>query len=151
MQREQLKVMPFFDATKSVFKSMLDMDVNILQESSKLDKEENVRVEIGLTGDISGSIVYNFPKSTTLNIVKTLSGMESNNLDDFATSMLGEMANIISGNAVTSLSGMDCKCDIKPPHITIGSAVSGKDRNSVNMLLHSPAGKMCEHIDLSEI
>lgn len=149
MGKQQFKENPFWDATISVFKSMLDVDINTLPEGGKLKQEENVRVEIALVGDLSGTVVYNFPKSTTLNIVKTLSGMESKRLDDFATSMLGEMANIISGNAVTSLSEANCKCDIRPPQITINSTAQGKDHNSMDILLHSQVGEICEQIRLS--
>lgn len=149
MEKQQLQEKPFLDATKSVFKSMLDMEIDPLSSEKGLKQEENVRVEIALVGDLSGSVVYNFPKSTTLNIVKTLSGMEADRLDDFATSMLGEMANIISGNAATSLSGKNCKCDIRPPQITISHMAQSDSHNSVDMLLHSPAGEMCEHICLS--
>lgn len=149
MGKQQFNENPFLDATKSVFKSMLDMDIDPLPGEEKLKQEENVRIEIALVGDLSGSVVYNFPKSTTLNIVKTLSGMESDRLDDFATSMLGEMANIISGNAATSLSGVNCKCDIRPPQITINNTAQGNNCNSVDMLLHSQAGEICEQICLS--
>lgn len=149
MEKQETRKNPFYDATKSVFKNMLDMDINQGSQSGKLKPEENVKVKIDLVGDLSGAVVYNFPKSTTLNIVKALSGMESDRLDDFATSMLGEMANIISGNAVTSLSGMDCKCDIKPPQISLSSATSDESPNCVDLLLHSQAGEMREQICLS--
>ena len=149
MEKQQLPEKPFLDATKSVFKSMLDMEIDSLPGDENPKQEENVRIEIAMVGDLSGSVVYNFPKSTTLNIVKTLSGMEADRLDDFATSMLGEMANIISGNAATSLSGANCKCDIRPPQITISHMAQSDSHNSVDMLLHSQVGELCEHICLS--
>jgi len=37
----------------------------------------------------------------TLEMVKILSGMEMDKIDNFASSALGEMANIIGGNALT--------------------------------------------------
>lgn len=143
------KEISFLDATKDVFKSMLDMEIAPLSEEKRMGQEENVRVEIGLVGDLSGTVIYNFPKSTTLNIVKALSGMDAAQLDDFATSMLGEMANIISGNAVTSLSEKNCKCDIQPPQITINHLESDKSCPSSDMHLHSMVGEMCEQICLS--
>ena len=149
MAVQQWKDNPFFDATKEVFQSMLDMEISPLPENGGAGGEESVKVEIALVGDLSGTVVYNFPKSTTLNIVKVLSGMDADQLDEFATSMLGEMANIISGNAVTALSGQNYQCDIKPPQITVGSADSGKYCDSVDLQLRAPVGEMCEHIRLS--
>lgn len=145
----QEKLNPFYNATKSVFKSMLDLDVTPMQNDKSAKEEENIKVQIDLIGDLFGSVVFNFPKSTTLNIVKTLSGMETEQVDDFATSMLGEIANIISGNAVSYLSDMHYNCDIKPPQISIDKDVSNGYRNSLDMFLHSPAGELCEHVNLS--
>lgn len=145
-KQKDLNGNPFFDATKEVFKSMLDLDITRIQGDKEAGREEAVRVTVGLTGDLSGTVVFRFPKSTTLNIVRTMSGMEAEQLDEFATSMLSEMANIISGNAVTALSEMNYRCDILPPQITIGSEDlrSGK----MDMLLDSPAGNLQEHVAL---
>lgn len=145
----QQKDNPFYNATRDVFKSMLDLDITRMQENEVPRQEESVRVEIALTGDLSGSVVYRFPKSTTLHIVKILSGMEAEKVDDFATSMLGEMANIISGNAVSCLSEKDCRCDIKPPQITIDETGRETGGNEGDLLLRSPAGVLREHIDLT--
>ena len=64
-------------------------------------------------------MLFRFPQSTTLKIVKLMCGMEIDQLDAFVTSAMAEMSNIISGNAVTNLSQENYHCDIKPPQIMI--------------------------------
>jgi len=54
----------------------------------------------------------------TLEMVKILSGMEMDKIDNFASSALGEMANIIGGNALTLLSQYNYTCDIVPRKFT---------------------------------
>lgn len=111
---------PFTNAACQTFKLLLDVDA--LAEAAQ-DREEDagrnsqVEVAIGITGDLTGEVLYRFPADTTLEIVKTMSGMEFSEIDEFVTSALGEIANIISGNAVTDLSQMEIICDILPPEI----------------------------------
>jgi len=44
-----------------------------------------------------------------------MSGMEFDAVDEFVTSAVSEIANIISGNVLTMLAGEDLTCDILPP------------------------------------
>jgi len=61
---------------------------------------------------------FQLPKDMTLEMVKILSGMEMDKIDNFASSALGEMANIIGGNALTLLSQYNYTCDIVPRKFT---------------------------------
>lgn len=111
---------PFSKATCEVFKLMLDLDASAsLPHTGESGGEsaDDVRVSVEVSGDLSGEIYYRFPKETTLKIVNIMSGMEFDQVDDFVTSALGEIANIISGNAMTTLSEQNVTCDIHPPRI----------------------------------
>ncbi len=113
---------PFYQATNDVLMNMLDLKT----ERGQLDLVDDVipgneaNVIIGITGSLSGTVMYSFPKSMTLEIVKIMSGMELEKLDSFVTSALGEVANIISGNAVTYLKEDKFECNIVPPQVIIG-------------------------------
>lgn len=113
---------PFYRATREVFSLMLDLDVQRGMEQLLQEGAENKKayVSIGITGDLEGSIMYAFPESMTLEMVKIMSGMEMETLDDFVASALSEIVNIISGNAVTDFSLNDYSCDILPPVIEVG-------------------------------
>lgn len=113
---------PFCQAIEQVFKLMLDVEVFSCSSDAGLAcaNEQEVAVVVELTGDIEGVVLFRFPQSTTLKIVKLMCGMEIDQLDAFVTSAMAEMSNIISGNAVTNLSQENYHCDIKPPQIMIG-------------------------------
>jgi chemotaxis protein CheX len=102
---------PFLAATQDVFKQMLGMDI----EKRKIELREDfvdgqdANVLIGVIGALQGSVVYCFPKSTALAIVKSM-----------AASALGEIGNIISGNALSRLAQANYHCDIAPPQIILG-------------------------------
>ena len=112
----------FYKATQDVFRLMLDLEVergNVeVIEDMISSKEANVI--LGVTGDLKGSIFFSFTKEMTLEMVKIMSGMEMKEIDNFVSSALGEVANIVGGNAVTNLTEYNYICDIVPPQIVIG-------------------------------
>ncbi|NLJ74348.1 MAG: chemotaxis protein CheX [Firmicutes bacterium] len=145
---------PFFQATRDVFKMMLDLDTTRgeLGVVEELVPVQEANVVIGVTGDLSGSLLYSFPKDMTLTMVKIMSGMEMTQLDSFVTSALGEVANIISGNALTLLSQNDYQCDIVPPQIIVGTgnALSMATEKALVLPLETSIGQFEINISLRE-
>lgn len=123
---------PFFDATREVFQLMLDIS-NVTDKPLCVDgvcSSGNVDISISITGDLEGRVVYHFPKTTSLEMVKIMSGgMEFDEVDDFVTSAMGEIANIISGNVMSALSTQDIACDIQPPEFVAPGALAEKSEN----------------------
>ncbi|NLL49525.1 MAG: chemotaxis protein CheX [Firmicutes bacterium] len=114
---------PFYQATVDVFRVMLSMEPQrgTLRAVEELVPVSEANVGIGVTGDLRGSLLYSFPASMALEMVKIMSGMEMTKLDAFVTSALSEVANIISGNALTYLARNSLTCDISPPQAFVGS------------------------------
>ncbi len=65
------------------------------------DKDANVVLKV--VGDLQGAILFSFPRDMVLEMIKIMSGMDMDRIDSFASSALGEVANIIGGNALTNL------------------------------------------------
>ncbi|MEI6100356.1 MAG: chemotaxis protein CheX [Eubacteriales bacterium] len=107
----------FTEATRDVFKLMLDLDAKSEIHCITEGTCEQLNIAVGITGDIQGEIQYWFPKETVFEIVKIMSGMETIEIDDFVKSAIGEVANIISGNAMNNLYERNFLCDIKPPEV----------------------------------
>jgi chemotaxis protein CheX len=117
--------LPFSKATCEVFKLLLDLNVSPGDPHPLVtldDSEDMINIVIGISGDLSGQVVYRFPKETTLEMVKIMSGMDISEVDDFVASAMGEVANIISGNAMTNLSQQQLACDILPPKVMTEAA-----------------------------
>lgn len=108
---------PFLDATRGVFEMMLDLSDFSDNPVESSDGADTLDIAIGILGDLQGEVTYRFPRKTSLSMVNIMSGMEIDHVDDFVTSAIAEIANIISGNVLTTLSGSDLKCDILPPEI----------------------------------
>ncbi|WP_457944579.1 chemotaxis protein CheX [Caproiciproducens sp. LBM24188] len=114
---------PFSKATGEAFKMMLNLEAST-EEPEVRDVVPNtgsdLNIAIDVTGDLTGEVLYRFPKKTALEMVKIMCGMEFEEIDEFVTSAMGEIANIISGNAMTGLSEQNIICDIQPPKVLVG-------------------------------
>lgn len=113
---------PFYSAIQDVFHLMFDLNVekNDLQVTKDMIPTKDLSVLIGVTGDLQGTILFSFPNNMGLQLVEIMSGMKLDKIDTFVSSALGEVANIIGGNALTSLSSKDYICNITPPRIFVG-------------------------------
>ena len=145
--KEILQLEPLFAATKDVFQAMLGLNVAQL-ETESVQFARAVRVGIGVVGDMRGELSFCFPDETAFVMLRTLSGgMEVQELDDFVTSALAEVSNIISGNMMTALSNENLACDIQPPSIEIlGERQTQKDVRT--LLLSSQAGPLAARVVL---
>lgn len=114
---------PFYNAIQDVFDMMMDLPVDKkgIKVVEQVNPSNDANIVLGVTGDLKGSIVFSFPKKMTLDMVEIMSGMKQEDLNAFVASALGEVANIIGGNAMTLLTKNNCVCDIVPPQIYIGS------------------------------
>jgi len=105
----------FVDATRNVFNLMLHLSEISDHPGEDFKCDEEVDIAVSIVGDLEGEIIYRFPVSTSLNMVNIMSGMQFEAVDEFVTSAISEIANIISGNVLTELSASDLKCDRLPP------------------------------------
>ena len=145
---------PFYIATKEVFRLMLNLEAQRgdLRVVKDMVPSNDASVLLGVTGDLKGSILFSFTTDMTLEMVKIMSGMEMSEIDSFVSSALGEVANIIGGNAVTKLSEHKYVCDIVPPQVFVGqhkslSMASGK---SLVLPLKTEIGEFDINIFLKE-
>lgn len=114
---------PFSKATGEAFKMMLNLDCSAEKPEMRTGASSTgngLNIAINVTGDLTGEVLYRFPKETALEMVKIMCGMEFEEIDEFVTSAMGEIANIISGNAMTGLSEQNIICDIQPPKVLVG-------------------------------
>ncbi len=144
----------FYKATVDVLKMMVDIDVDQGQISvtEGLIPSREANVILGVTGDLRGSILFSFPKDMTLEMVYIMSSMRMEEIDNFVSSALGEIANIIGGNALRNLSTANYNCDIVPPQILIGTyqSVSMANEKALRIPLMTKIGEFDITIYLKE-
>lgn len=114
---------PFIAATKSVFKTMMNVDVEpgkpfLLTDNTMDEYKFDISGIIGLTGETTGAVVISFTKISALKVVSSFAGIHVKIFDQTVVDSIGEIINIISGNAKRDLS--DFKLNISLPSVVTG-------------------------------
>lgn len=114
-------ITPFMESIQNVFSMMLQLPVTFGEPVVKTESASAYDVSgiIGMSGDVTGSVVLSFPKETAERVVAIFTGEELPvEHEDFADA-IGELVNMVSGGA----KGMFQK---KHSAITVPSVVIGK-------------------------
>ena len=80
-----------------------------------------------------------------------MSGMEFDCVDDFVTSAVSEIANIISGNVLTMLAENEIKCDILPPTFCLYGDEQEDYEFSSSFCVIASIGNTCFDIKLNKV
>ncbi|MCC6284955.1 MAG: chemotaxis protein CheX [Phycisphaerales bacterium] len=94
-------IVPFITSIQNVFSTMLQLPVEIGEPAVKVDRQPTFDVSgiIGMSGDVTGTIILSFPRATAERVVQLFAGMSmSADSADFADA-IGELVNMVSGNA----------------------------------------------------
>jgi len=130
-------VNPFVDAAKNVFQTMLGLDVEFNAGGLKVNKDGEashyVSGIIGLSGDVVGVVVLSFSRITACRIVTKFTGTEiGEEHEDFADG-IGELTNMIAGNAKKDLDGLNIQISL--PSVIIGRSHVVKSRKFMPRLV----------------
>lgn len=119
-QSQERCVEPFVSSVENLFRTMLKQTVQprAAQEGTPDIKDKHVRAMIKLAGDVTGSVTLVMCEDAANEAVTAFVGMKmpfgSADMMDAA----GELANMITGGAISRLSGLKIK--IGCPQVSIG-------------------------------
>ena len=113
---------------------------------------EDLTAILGVSGQLEGNVLYGFAGNTSLAVASAMIGEPVSELDDMCMSALGELANMITGNAATQLSAKGYVCDISPPLIIepSGSRISTLQGMQIMTSFKSQFGELYIRISLNE-
>ncbi len=116
---------PFVSACFSVCEIALGMkpEKGTLSMRPKIFATQQCNVIMGVTGGIEGQILYGMSLITADRIASQMLGQPVLTFDNLAASAIGELGNMITGNAMSLLAEAGITCDITPPSIVRGSNV----------------------------
>ncbi|NMO95662.1 chemotaxis protein CheX [Paenibacillus lemnae] len=79
---------------------------------------DHIWIMIGMTGQMSGDIVFGLNEQVALRMVSAMmGGYVLTEMDEMGQSAISELGNMISGNASTILSNQGVNVDITPPQV----------------------------------
>ena len=145
---------PFVNACVNTFKTMVNLDIKRGKPEVKPDIElkHDISGVIGLTGKAVGSVVVSFPKTLAMKITGKVIGSQVDFLNDDVIDIVGEIVNIISGNAKAQLEEFHMSLSI--PNVIVGdehSVLTQKGVPVVRVPFESPEGEFFMYISLKEV
>jgi chemotaxis protein CheX len=119
---------PFLESARSVIEQVINIRPTTGQLGIKDVKwiDNYIWIQIGITGQMNGDIVYGLHESVALRIVSAMmGGFQIDQLDEMSQSAISELGNMISGNATTLLYNQGVKVDITPPRLVLARQAAG--------------------------
>lgn len=114
---------PFINSVSGVFASLGFGEIsrrNIFKKET-FTCRYNLTTIIGISGGIRGNIALSMPYDTAKkNASAMMMGMEIAEIDEISVSALGELTNMICGQAAIELSGHNLEACVTPPTIIHG-------------------------------
>lgn len=115
-------VMPFVESTRTVFSTMIGLEVTCQQpvlQCTIPSAKSDVSGIIGLSGDVMGVVVLCLPMDSALRIVEKFTGEAfAPDSEDFGDA-IGEVVNMISGAAKAKFEGKSV--NISCPSVVVGA------------------------------
>ncbi len=111
---------PFLESARMVIEQMVQIRPSTGQLAIRDIKfqDNHVWIQIGLTGQMTGDIVFGLSESVAMRIISAMmGGFVITEIDDLGKSAISELGNMISGNASTMLYNQGVHVDITPPKI----------------------------------
>jgi chemotaxis protein CheX len=99
-------IQPFIDVTKSTFKDFVGAEVSVGRpffSQKDAPNEWDISGIIGLSGEARGAVVIGMKSALAIRLTDMLTDTSHSAIDDEVVDAIGEIVNIISGNAKKGL------------------------------------------------
>ena len=142
----------FLTPALDVWKKELGQDLtyNGAHSMSGTFTTEDLTAIIGVTGGLKGNVFYELSNATALAVAGVMCGTTFEELDEVGMSAIGELANIITGNATIELAAAQYVCDISPPVLLSRGAHISVTNPQIRASFESAIGSMSIRIGLTE-
>ncbi|NLV96278.1 MAG: chemotaxis protein CheX [Desulfovibrionales bacterium] len=113
---------PFIKATREVLMAMANFDVTAGTPYIKKDRlaRGDVSAVIGITGEKNGTFSISFDRQTAIHLVRQILGDAIEDILYDVQDAVGEIANMISGQARVGLAEMGIKLQGSTPSVVMG-------------------------------
>jgi chemotaxis protein CheX len=137
---------PFIQAATEVLESELGGDAqrgSVRVQKSAFTTDE-VTALVGVTGTVSGMVMYSMNEATARSIASRMMGQEFAEFDALAQSGIGELGNVITGRAGVLLANAGYPSNITPPALVVGKGtmVTTLELNRLVFPLETDVGEL---------
>jgi chemotaxis protein CheX len=145
-------IQPFINAADAVLAQGLQSPTSMANLSMEQEayRRKGVAALVSLTGDIEGRIVFDLDPETAVRVASHFAGAELPESDDLVRETVCELANQVTGNAVTTLNDLGFQFRVHPPDLLTaehGSA-SSEDTEALVICFETARGSVFMNIAL---
>lgn len=122
---------PFVEAANNILTEVLAEEVkrgDLYLKSTSMPVM-GVATFVGLAGDVEGRVLFDMSMETALKIASKMNGEELPSFNELAKSTITELANMITGQAVTKLQDLGFRFDLTPPSLFTGERMEISDHD----------------------
>lgn len=111
---------PFVTAVFNIFETMIELPLTLSKPSLKKTHMSTHEVSgvIGISGDVIGSVVVSFPEIVAMKVASALLGEDIREVNNDCTDAIGEVANMIAGDAKKDFPKTDTTISV--PTVIVG-------------------------------
>ncbi len=132
---------PFLESARQVMEQMIQIRPSTGQLTLKdvIIREQGVWIQIGISGQMKGDVIFGLNKEVAIRIVSAMmGGFTVTEIDEMGRSAISELGNMISGNASTIFYNHGVRVDITPPKVidvSEGSRLYARQALTVPLIL----------------
>jgi len=143
-------IQPFINSADAVLAQSLQCETRVGDVSMEEEtyRRKGVAAIVEINGDIEGRIILDTDPKTATHVAAHLAGGEVNSSDDLVRETVCELANMVIGNAVTSLNDQGFRFKISPPQVHVAEqGLSGNEETeALVMCFETPKGAVFMNI-----
>ncbi len=137
-------IQPFINAADAVLAEALQCTTKIGDVAMEEDayRRKGVAAIVVISGDIEGRVIFDLDPTTATAIASVLAGTKVSESDSTVRETVFELANLVIGNAVTTLNDEGFRFKIHPPelHTADTGERSSEDQEALVMCFDTPSG-----------
>jgi chemotaxis protein CheX len=143
-------IQPFINAADAVLAETLNCAPRMGDVSMEVEayRRKGVAAIVVIHGDIEGRVIFDLDSLTAVSVASALSGSQVHETEAVVCETVFELANLVIGNAVTTLNDQGFRFKICPPELH--SADSGmsntEDTEALVMSFDTPSGSVYMNI-----
>jgi chemotaxis protein CheX len=139
-------IQPFINAADAVLSETLASPVSVSDISMEEEAYQRhaTAAMVEITGDIEGRVIFDIEDEVALKVAAIISGCAVERDPDLLRETAAELANLVIGNAVTSLNDQGFHFKVHPPaeHTDQHGFRGTEDMEALVMNFSSPAGSV---------
>ncbi len=139
-------IQPFINAADAVLAETLNCTTRMGDVAMEVEayRRKGVAAIVVIHGDIEGRVIFDLDPQTAVEVASALAGAPVDQSEALVRETVCELANLVIGNAVTTLNDQGFRFKINPPEIH--SAESGmsntEDTEALVMSFDTPRGSV---------